>query len=155
MKSVIRIFLLLCFPVISISCESKDESILKLERYLSEDLKIQEVKAPHLYFFLPADSCSGIIAELTPYFNSNDEVGKFTIILIGRSKRRLDILSKNLKNREQIAYDINGIAFEESIVNPSTPRIFKLLPDEKLQIIEYPGFNVESIKRDINSFLKM
>ena len=154
MKPTFKIVIFNFFLLISMtSCQSKDESLIVLEKYLNEDLNIEDIEIPHLYFFLPADSCSGVVSGLIPYFNSLENEDNYTIILIGRSKRRLDFLAEGFENREQIQYDIDGRAFKRNIVNPSTPRIYKVLPDDKIEVVEYPGLNITSIQENINSFL--
>lgn len=155
MKTKIKSAFILFSTLIAMnSCQSKNETVLEIDTYLSEDLQVNNIEIPHLYLFLPVDSCGGLLQELPPYFNSLNE-GNYTIVLIGRSKKHLDFLSEGFKKREFITYDTQGFAFRNELVRTSTPRIYKVLSDDEVGIIEYPGFNPESIKKEINGFLNI
>ena len=126
------------------SCQTKNETVLKLDAYFNEDLQANTIEAPHIYLFLPVDSCGGLLDELPEFFNTVTD-GDYTIVLIGRSERQLDFLSEGFKNREFITYDTKGVAFQRDLVKTTVPRIYEVRSNEAVGITEYPGFNPESI----------
>ncbi|WP_282018572.1 hypothetical protein [Salegentibacter mishustinae] len=136
------------------SCQQPNEEYQKLTKYLEKNIEAHEVSEPHLYFFLPDDACSGLVGALTPYFNSMKEETSISLVLIGRSKRKLDIISKDLILKNQLKFDTSGKAYSYNLVKPSTPTIYIISAPGEMEIKEYTKIDLQEIKEDVDHFLE-
>ena len=136
------------------SCQQPNEEYQKLTKYLEKNIENNEISEPHLYFFLPDDACSGLVGALTPYFNSMKEETSFSSVLIGRSKRKLDIISRDLILKNQLKFDTSGKAYSYNLVKPLTPTIYIISSSGEIDVKEYPVIDLQKIKEDVDHFLK-
>tara|TARA_R100000789_G_scaffold91790_1_gene90029 strand:- start:94 stop:597 length:504 start_codon:yes stop_codon:yes gene_type:complete len=136
------------------SCQQPNEEYQKLTKYLEKNIENNEISEPHLYFFLPDDACSGLVGALTPYFNSMKEETSISLVLIGRSKRKLDIISRDLILKNQLKFDTSGKAYSYNLVKPLTPTIYIISSSGEIDVKEYPEINLQKIKEDVDHFLK-
>lgn len=136
------------------SCQQPNEEYQKLTKYLEKNIENNEISEPHLYFFLPDDACSGLVGALTPYFNSMKEETSISLVLIGRSKRKLDIISRDLILKNQLKFDTSGKAYSYNLVKPLTPTIYIISSSGEIDVKEYPEIDLQKIKEDVDHFLK-
>ncbi|MDT0677324.1 hypothetical protein [Autumnicola musiva] len=136
------------------SCQQPNEGYQKLTKYLEKNIETHEVSESHLYFFLPDDACSGLVGALTPYFNSMKDEKRISLVLIGRSKRKLDIISKDFIAKNQLQFDTSGKAYNYNLVKPLTPTIYIISSSGEIEVKEYPEIDLQQMKEDVDHFLK-
>lgn len=147
------IFLILAVLFL-VSCQPSKEDNQQLNKYLEEQIESREDSASHLYFFLPDDACAGLVEALTPYFNSMKNEKRISLVLIGRSKRKLDIISKDLIAKNRLKFDTSGKAYDYNLVKPLTPTIYIVSGSGEVEVKEYPEIDLREIKEDVDHFLK-
>jgi hypothetical protein len=136
---------------LSSSCQENKDKNEAFYSYIQQEFEEKKMLDRHLFFLLPDDACFGLVDTLIPYFNSLD-ANNFTIVLIGRSKKKLDVVSSGFKNREQIIYDTKGKAYDVNLIKPLTPTIY-IKDANKIIKKEYPNIDLEKISNEINSFI--
>ena len=82
------------------------------------------------------------------------EETSISLVLIGRSKRKLDIISRDLILKNQLKFDTSGKAYSYNLVKPLTPTIYIISSSGEIDVKEYPEINLQKIKEDVDHFLK-
>lgn len=148
LKPVIVLLILISFT----SCKENEKGYELFNQYLSEKLESNDTSDQQLYLFIADDSCPGLIQSLEPYINSLKEERGVNIVIIGRSKKKLDYISKGFENRTQITYDTDGKAYDYNLLKPSIPTLYIKHSNDEVQIIEYDS--LQKMKDDIDGLLK-